>query len=155
MLFPIFVVVLFFIFTVLNKSYWDYKMDRMCDVDAGDTVYQKVFLDKAEYTKNSLSSGVIIAPSESSRHRFGYDFLTRHEKRVIKKGSPKISRTEITIFRASDQKVLAKTIAYHRTGGDFPTVISRASGYHRGGNLNIGPLLSRTIILKEKISDSS
>ena len=142
--------VLAFLFTELNKAYWDFRIKQMCEVDGGDTVYKKVFLDRLEFEKYFGPSGEIIAPWEGSSRRSSYKFLSRYEKTYIRKRYPEVSRNVTTIFRVSDKKVLGKSIHYHRGGGDFPTIISHPSGYSCGGDLNIGPLLNQTILVKER-----
>jgi len=37
-------VVMAFVFTLLNKAYWDYRVKQMCEKDGGVTVYEKVEL---------------------------------------------------------------------------------------------------------------
>lgn len=139
--------------TAMIRVFWDYRVDQMCEVDGGDTVYKKVFLSRQEYTKNLDPSGrEIIAQWEGSSHRKGDgDFLSRIETTNIRKGFPKISKTVITIFRASDKETLAESISYHRIGGDFLNI---TTGYSCGGDLYIAPLLRRTVFLKEKTNDN-
>ena len=153
LLFPIFMVILFVVFTVLNKAFWDYRVDQMCEVDGGDTVYKKMFFDREEYIKNfGLPERGIEAHWVSSRDHVNYSILSRDEKTMIRRGFTEISRIEITIFRASDKEVLAKSISYHRGGGNIPFVAS--PGHSCGGDLNIAPLLSRTVFLKEKVNEN-
>ncbi len=146
--------VLAFLFMELNKAYWDYRIEQMCEVDGGDTVYEKVFLDRLEFTKYFGSSGEIIAPWEGSSRRSDYKFLSRYEKTYIRKRNPEVSRNVTTIFRSSDKQVLGKSVYYHRGGGDLPTIISHPSGYSCGGDLNIGPFLNHIIFVKEKNDDN-
>lgn len=147
-------VVLAIIFNELNLAYWDHRVDQMCEVDGGDFVYKKVFFDKEEYTKNLTSSGELIAPPENSSLNIGQSVLSKHEKTNFRRGFTELSRVEITIFRESDKEVLAKSISYHRGGGAITILFSYDSGYSCGGSLKIGPMLSRTVFLKEKINDN-
>jgi hypothetical protein len=141
-----------FVSTALNRAFWDYRVDQLCEVDGGDTVYKKVFFGREEYTKNLTLSGEVIAPPEDSKLSVGHSVLSRYKTTAIRKGFTEVSRTETTIIRASDKEVLAKSISYHRGGGNIPFVASR--GHRCGGDLNIGPLLSRTVFLKEKTNDN-
>lgn len=152
LLFPIFMVILFVVFTVLNKAFWDYRVDQMCEVDGGDTVYKKMFFDREEYTKNTTPSGELIAPPVGSSLSVGRSVVSIHERTVFRRGFTELSRVETTIIRVSDKEVLAKSISYHRGGGNIPFVAS--PGHSCGGNLNIAPLLSRTVFLKEKTNDN-
>jgi hypothetical protein len=140
-----------FVSTALNRAFWDYRVDQLCEVDGGDTVYKKMFLDKEEYTKN-IVLGVVIAPREGSSGSIGHSVLSKHEKTIFRRGFIELSRVETTIFSALDKDVLAKSISYHRGGGNIPFVAS--PGHSCGGDLNIGPLLSRTVFLREKTNDN-
>lgn len=142
-----------FVSTALNRAFWDYRVDQLCEVDGGETVYRKVFFDREEYTKNfGPPERQIDALWVGSPDSAEYSVLSRDESASIRKGFIELSRVEITVFRASDREVLAKSISYHRGGGDLPFVPSR--GHSCGGDLNIGPLLSRTVFLEEKPNDN-
>ena len=122
-------VVLFYIYTELNKAYWDRKVRALCEKDGGVTVYETVELTIDEYIKNDGINGVIRVPSESAAYAKNYEYLRSYNEEVIHKKNPIVVRRESVIYRKSDKKRLGKSVYYSRSGGDFPTIISHPSGF--------------------------
>ena len=121
-------VVLSFFFFEARKSYWDSKVREMCEKDGGVIVYEKVMLTKEEYEKYGGIDGVIQVPGETSSIAHKYLYLANYEEKNINK-NPNVYKRVISIYRKSDKKVLGKMTIYHRSGGDFPTIISHPSGF--------------------------
>ena len=119
-------VALAFVFTLLNKAYWDYRVEKMCEKDGGVTVYEKVELTQEEY--NGLN-GAIVVPLETSSYIDKYLYLLIFKKEIINKSNPSVYRRLATVYRKSDQKEFGKVVNYHRGGGDFPTIIGHPSGF--------------------------
>ena len=122
-------VILAFIFTLLNKAYWDYRVRQMCEKDGGVTVYEKVELTEEEYKKYDGFMGAIIVPPETYSDTNKYLYLSKVEKEIIRKSNPSVYHRQATVYRKSDGKKFGKVVNYHRGGGDFPTVISHPSGF--------------------------
>ncbi len=114
--------VLAFLFGEFNKSYWDYKVKKMCLEDGGVTVYETVFLSEAEFkTAGGSSYGQLVVPTrEVARDRNIYPFYSERSGSELRSGSPRVYRSESKIFRKSDEKVLGRLTTYGRYGGDFP-----------------------------------
>ena len=80
-------VVLAFIFTLLNKAYWDYRVKQMCEADGGVTVYERVFLSELEYESHSGSDGRLIAPPESNSDNTQFLYFSKYKKSYIKESN--------------------------------------------------------------------
>ncbi len=122
-------VVLSYIYTELNKVYWDRKVRALCEKDGGVTVYETVELTREDYQKLGGSNGSIPVPSETASYADQYLYLSTFAKKVIRESNPSVYRWEGVIYRKLDNKVFGKVISYHRGGGDFPTIISHPSGF--------------------------
>jgi len=143
-------VVLAFIFTLLNKAYWDYRVEKMCEKDGGVTVYEKVELTQEEYKKYGGIKGAIRVPPKTASDADEYLYLYRfEEKEIINKSNPSVYRWEATIYDKSNNKAYGKVVSYHRGGGDFPTIIGHPSGFDcKDIGIELG--LRQFFILKEK-----
>jgi len=122
-------VVLLYIYTELNKSYWDYRVKQMCEKDGGVTVYETVELTSEEYIRLGGFKGSIPVPSETASYAEKYLYLSTFEKEIIHKSNPRVYRWESAVYRKLDRKILGKVISYHRGGGDLPTIIGHPSGF--------------------------
>ena len=123
-------VVLAFIFTLLNKVYWDYRVKQMCEKDGGVTVYEKVELTQEEYKKHDGENGIISSvPSENTSAALHSLYLSKQSTSILRKAIPEVVRYEFLIYRKRDGKQLGKMVTYYRSGGDFPTIIGHPSGF--------------------------
>ena len=121
--------VLFFIYTEINKAYWDHQVKELCEKDGGVTVYEVVHLTKEEYLKNDGRNGSIRVPPETASYASKYSYLYNYKKKFINKSNPSVYRWESVIYRKIDNKKFGKVVSYHRGGGDFPTIIGHPSGF--------------------------
>lgn len=122
-------VVLVFVYTELNKAYWDYRVKELCEEDGGVTVFETVELTKEEYEMYGGIKNVIPVPSETALYADKYAYLSRFKKQLIREKNPSVYRWVGSVYRVSDKKVLGKVVSYHRGGGDFPTIISHSTGF--------------------------
>lgn len=122
--------VLYLLFTIANKAYWDARVRSMCLEDGGVALYETVDLSAPEYMRVSRDvNGIPFIPSESranSEHKF-YRTTSRDQKR--KSGGVIIVKSNYKIVRSSDRRVLSLSTSYSRLGGDFTTLGSPASSF--------------------------
>ena len=141
-------VVLAFIFTLLNKAYWDYRVKQMCEKDDGVKVYERVFLSALEYESHSGPDGRLIAPPESNSDNTQYLYFSKYKKSYIRESNPGVYKRETIIYRKLDSKELGSMIHYRRVGGDFPTIIFHTSGFGCEGTTNLRSLLDEIFFIK-------
>jgi hypothetical protein len=124
---PIAVVVLGIGGCEATKVYYDWRVGQMCERDGGVTVYERVAIGRDLLAKMKGDiNGVPVVPSESAYVLDVPVFLRQVDQRV-REAEPRIGRTEFQIVRRSDGKIMAKSIFYSRSGGDFPFTGSHSS----------------------------
>lgn len=104
------------------QLYWDYQVKRLCEKDGGVIVYNKITLTKEE--RNLLS----IKPAKEFVTEKD-DFYFIYEPREIINNSPRVTRSVSSMYRATDNKLIATKVYYSRVGGDIPTGIGHHSSY--------------------------
>ena len=109
-----------------RQSYWDEQVRQMCEKDGGVIVYETIELSQAEYQRlGGMKEGF---PIPDERHATAATPYVREERRTtIRDSNPTVVRGETLIKRRSDNKVLARSVRYWRTGGDIPTGIAHES----------------------------
>lgn len=120
-------IILVFFGTEVYKDYWDYRLKQMCEVDGGDIIYEKVFLNNDQYKiiKNTYGS---LTPN-ISRANNTTPYTSELNIKKIREGYIKINRYELLIKKQSNSKILGRRISYSRVGGDFPIGIAHSSKY--------------------------
>lgn len=98
-----------------EKARLDDEVRRLCAVDGGVKVYEKVVLPPSRFDKN----GVINIPSKNDA-KSSDDFYYESGTNYLKKGDPDLRRDHTKIIRRSDGKILGESIYYARRGGDIP-----------------------------------
>ena len=103
-----------------RQTYWDNQVRELCQTDGGSTVYETVQLTRQEYERlGGLRQGLPVPDEGTAKPDFPY---VRVEIRTtIREANPRVMRGETVIKRRSDNKVLARSVRYWRTGGDLPT----------------------------------
>lgn len=110
-----------FIFTELNKAYWDAWVDERCAEEGVITVFERVDLRLPDYNAITYSqlSGLPRLPPESTADA-RYPVIThralKHERRI---GGVVLQRLEASFVRQSDKKVLSSRVIFSRQGGDL------------------------------------
>jgi hypothetical protein len=113
-------------FQETRKAYWDRQIDGMCRKDGGLTVFQKESLTLEEYKRiGGLNSGLPIPNRNEKTGKFPYVREEKIEK--LRNRDPEVVRMETLISRRIDGKVLAKTVIYWRSGGDFLAIDAPSS----------------------------
>lgn len=124
------ILAIYFIFTVLNKAYWDAQVAHLCETEGGVTVYEAVDLNASEYTDIPKTlSGIPFMESDSTRSPedpFYLTFLRTSEREI---DGVSISKSIQSIVRTADSKILGVKISYGRSGGDFTTLGSPESSF--------------------------
>ena len=120
--------VLAYVFTFLNKAYWDYRVKHMCEKDGGVQVYEMIFLTPVEVEHLGRVSGYLTVGPES-KARVNAPAYTQDNKSTQRFFSLRVDRHERVVIRSSDQKTVGKIISYARVGGDFPDGFSATSSY--------------------------
>lgn len=100
-----------------EKARLDQEVDRLCRIDGGIKVYEKVKLSKEHFDKY----GWPIWRSKDNRYYYANDqYFTESEDTMIVTGNPDLIRMESRIIRASDNTLFGRSISYTRRGGDIP-----------------------------------
>jgi hypothetical protein len=97
----------------------DAEVDRLCALDGGVKVFEKVVLSPSEY-KKTLSprpDGIPFKGYASPRSNFYYDTQDSYIKGDAESG---IRKSVVSIVRKTDNTVLGKKTYYSRRGGDIP-----------------------------------
>ncbi|MFZ1832671.1 MAG: hypothetical protein WAU27_07640, partial [Pseudomonadales bacterium] len=105
--------------------YWDHRVRGLCKKESDIKIFERVLLMREEYDAMKKSGGRIYVPPKdealsNSRYKFYYDM----ENTIIQQSNPDIwapsvGRTDVSIIRKSDSKVIAKYSRFYRIGGDF------------------------------------
>ena len=115
-----------------RQTYWDYKINRMCESDGGLTVLHQIPLSTADIAKGVLpltwSSGQIGKGKqnigvtlESLSHKDSPAYVSEEKRTTLREANPFVGRIEQVIVRRSDRAIVARMIYYTRTGGEFPS----------------------------------
>ena len=103
-----------------RQLYWDNQVRELCAKDGGSTVYETIELTRQEYDRlGGLKQGLPI-PDEAAA-KPGFPYVRQEIRQIIREANPRVMRGETVIKRRSDNKVLARSVRYWRTGGDLPT----------------------------------
>ena len=102
-----------------EKAKLDREVDRLCMIDGGVRVYERVMLSPdnfgprgevfPQYQQLTLSGG-----------RFGPSFTYLFQEIVMVAGNPELVRSESKLIRNTDRKLLGTFVNYSRRGGDLP-----------------------------------
>jgi len=121
---------LWFVFTVLNKAYWDAWVTRMCTSTDLVTVFETVDLSDPAYSSLPLGvTGLPIIPFDSARDA-GDPFYIRSTSDIDRRfAGLNTGIYETEIVRAADQQVMSVRRWFSRTGGDIIDIGSGGSNY--------------------------
>jgi len=130
-----------------SQVYWDHKVKELCEKDGGVTVYEKMEISKKSYPNIKVNSnGYSILPSESMATTDDPFYLSYHTS-IIHESEPRVDRTETSIVRASDKKILSTIVTYGRGGGDL-IVIDHPSHFSCGSDENAFKKFNSALIIK-------
>jgi hypothetical protein len=106
-----------------RQTYWDARVQEMCAKDGGVTIYERVRISKGDLDRRILpitKDGKIGVAPEQLAHPSA-PVYARNKTAVLREGNPGVWRSEWEIVRRSDGKVVARWVAYSRSGGDIPS----------------------------------
>ena len=101
----------------VRKAYYDSQVRKMCEKDGGVTVIESVTLKRAEYEGFLNQFGKLDIPSRE-RAPVGTALLHVYKYEYYRE-NPRVTRGELSVMRAADNKVLGTQVSYSRVGGDF------------------------------------
>ena len=113
-------IVIFHVFTLFNKAYWDAQIDILCSMDGGVTVYERVDLRLPgyagiEYSAHSNWPLIRSAQTNGSDAAIIRIATTDYQGKF---GGINIIKRENRFVRVTDNKMLSKSLVYERAGGD-------------------------------------
>lgn len=103
-----------------SKAYWDGRVKEMCERDGHVQIIERVALTKYEAALLRDADGSFSLPSREQARIDAPVFLENQETQ-IREGNPRVRRTEWTVIRRADNKVVARWFSFGRVGGDFPS----------------------------------
>ena len=111
-----------------RKAYWDSNVREMCEKDGGVKIFEKLRISKADIDLLGRVDGKIGVPIKALAHPNAPAYA---ELKItdLREWNPRVSRSESTIVRREDQAVVAKSVVYARSGGDFPTGLSEGTAF--------------------------
>jgi len=110
------------------KAYWDAKVKEMCHKDGGVKIIKRVHLSEKDMDELRVYGGKIGIPSRRAAPPQApiYSELTFT---TIREKNPRVERAEAKVVQQADGIVVARWVAYFRSGGDFPTGFSESTSY--------------------------
>ena len=100
-----------------KKMYWDAKVREMCAQDGGRKIYETVNLPEDQFDKWGMVK--FYHPSKNEQ-ALGHNYKVYWKEIYLRKNNPTIIRTQFSIFRHADDKMIGELIYYIRRGGDLP-----------------------------------
>jgi hypothetical protein len=111
-----------------QQSYWDAQVREMCAKDGGVHIIERVRITENEMGFLSKDAGKLIILAKELAHPKSPVYAVREKGKIFaSEGNSSIGRTEWSVIRRSDQKVVANLIRYSRTGGDFPEFVHQST----------------------------
>jgi hypothetical protein len=111
-----------------RQAYWDTQVRKMCRKDGGVQIFERVRITKSEINFLGESSGKLVILSKELAHPQSPVYAIRREGKIFaSEGNVSIGKSEWSIIRRLDKKVVANLIRYSRTGGDSPGFIHQST----------------------------
>lgn len=110
-------------------SYWDEKVKDMCAKDGGVQIFERVRISRADVGLLGKTDGNISIPIRSLAHPDAPLYAVQKRMLLGGDGNVRIGRIESSITRKQDGAVVARWIAYSRSGGEVPIGLSDGSTY--------------------------
>ena len=112
-----------------RQTYWDAKVREMCKADGGVRILERVRISEAEVRLLGQADGRIGIPVKELAPPDAPVYAVLNRALLEHVGNLGVGRTESTIIRRADGAVVARWVAYSRTGGDVPTGLAHESTY--------------------------
>ncbi len=100
-----------------RKAYWDWRVKQSCEKEGGIKVYEVVTLDAATYDSMRDKFGAFSVPSK--KHALNAPVFETSMQTEIRRWNPAVWRSEYSIYRAADGKLLGTYTSFSRVGGDL------------------------------------
>ena len=102
----------------------DAEAKRLCAIDGGVKVYETVTLPAEKFHSNGV-------PKISSKDAQGFGYFERAKQTNLKADfeRPTLIRDEYQVIRSSDQKVMATSVVYRRSGGSWWDGLVEGDGF--------------------------
>ncbi len=113
----------------INKAYWDYRVDKMCQAENKVTVYEDIVLSKEDYPNIKITKAGTASITFKERATLSFPFYQAMNIDIVRSGFPKIHKYEKQIYHFGNDKLISKYVTFSRIGGDFPTGIAHGSSY--------------------------
>jgi hypothetical protein len=103
-----------------RKAQMDKEVDRLCALDGGSRVFERVLLPSDKFDQ----FGYPNVPLSSSKGAQSASYVVDTELSELVKGNPtgrgapSLHRFSSKIVRVSDKKILGEAVGYYRFGGD-------------------------------------
>lgn len=97
-----------------EKDRLDAEVRRLCALDGGIEVYEKVRLPPERFDQYG-----IVAVPERAKAKPTDDFIFEVKQDYLVRGDPEMWRWHAVLIRTKDRKVLGESISYTRRGGDL------------------------------------
>jgi hypothetical protein len=145
---PFIVLILGIVGCEARKAYYDLQVENMCEKDGGVTTTQRIQITRELANRLPRSAGYL---GTTTKALAGPDEPAVSAFRIteIREGQPRIVRTEETITRRSDGRLIAQVVRYARVGGDFPLTGSAPSHFECPDPLTIQMKVHKIFDVKE------
>lgn len=104
-----------------DKASWDARIKEMCERDGHVKVIERIVLKKGEADRMRRADGRIEVRIKASSDKNGDPLYIESTVTSLRDKSPLVYRTQWTVVRRADGKVVAHWSSYSRVGGDFPS----------------------------------
>ncbi len=111
----LFVLSVFYASFFSEKARLDREVDRLCAIDGGIRVYEKVKLPAEKFTRY----GSIILPHKGNV-KSGDEYYYQSSTVYLIRGNPELVQYHYEVYRQFDGKLLGEIINYSRRGGGIP-----------------------------------
>lgn len=106
-------------YSPIRYAYWDSEVERLCKLDGGVTVYERVRLSPSEY-RLMRGPGESVAVPVLGESTSKSPYVRRWQPTAtLNPGNPVVTRSVIEIVRLKDNRVMSRLVYYSRSGQDL------------------------------------
>lgn len=103
-----------------QQSYWDAQVKEMCEKDGGVQIFEKLRISKTDIHLLERTNGNISVLAKNLSHPNAPAYAV-NKVTILKEGNPSVWRSEWNIVRRVDKVIVARWVAYSRSGGEVPS----------------------------------